>query len=154
MLGFGPASDDFGSGSDALRGAVTDFGFRLVAVELDEHRVVDVAPEGVVYGVQIRLVAVGRELHAGSESAGQIVNECPRCEEAWQRVKDLPVSTKLYCCASGAFLGGPFQRGDEMAVHVIQPRCRTGLPGGREVGHRAGAGAPRRRDRSGWRDII
>lgn len=44
---------------------------------------------------------------------------------AWERVKDLPVGTTLYCCASGWFLGGAVQRGTQFRIyHKAQPRAK------------------------------
>ena len=44
--------------------------------------------------------------------------------EAWERVRHLPHGTKLYCCASGFFLGGNIQRGTAMTVYSVQPRAK------------------------------
>lgn len=44
---------------------------------------------------------------------------------AWERVKDLPVGTMLYCCANGWFLGGAVQRGTQFRIyHAAQPRAK------------------------------
>lgn len=43
---------------------------------------------------------------------------------AWDRVRNLPEGTTLYCCASGTFMGGPFQRGDSMEFRCVQPRAK------------------------------
>jgi hypothetical protein len=50
--------------------------------------------------------------------------------EAWERVKDLPKGTVLYCCAAGYFLGGNIQRGTKLVVNgssAGQPRRRKRL---------------------------
>lgn len=44
---------------------------------------------------------------------------------AWERLKNQPPGTVLYCCSEGTFMGGPFQRGDKMTVHCIQPRKKV-----------------------------
>lgn len=45
--------------------------------------------------------------------------------EAWNRVKDLPVGTMLYCCATGWFLGGAIQRGTQLRIYAAsQPRAK------------------------------
>jgi len=44
---------------------------------------------------------------------------------AWNRVKDLPVGTTLYCNANGWFLGGAVQRGTQFRIyHAAQPRAK------------------------------
>lgn len=44
---------------------------------------------------------------------------------AWDRVKDLPVNTMLYCCANGWFLGGAVQRGTQFRIYCkSQPRAK------------------------------
>jgi len=44
---------------------------------------------------------------------------------AWNRVKDLPVNTVLYCNANGWFLGGAVQRGTKFRIyHAAQPRAK------------------------------
>ena len=48
--------------------------------------------------------------------------EC--CAQAWERIRVLPVGTTLHVCASGTFVGGPFQRGDSFELTHIQPRAK------------------------------
>jgi len=43
---------------------------------------------------------------------------------AWDRVRNLQPGAVLYCCSAGTFLGGPFQRGDQMTVHSLQSRVK------------------------------
>lgn len=55
-------------------------------------------------------------------------------EQAWLRAKKFRVGQHLWVCASGVFLGGPLQRGDELVVTAIQPRARrlwATTPGGK-----------------------
>jgi hypothetical protein len=39
-------------------------------------------------------------------------------------VRSLAAGTRLYCCASGVFVGGPLQSGDAITLTRIQPRAR------------------------------
>jgi hypothetical protein len=44
---------------------------------------------------------------------------------AWERVKDLPVGTNLWCNANGWFLGGAVQRGTQFRIYCkSQPRAK------------------------------
>jgi hypothetical protein len=56
-------------------GAVPLLAVRIVAVNLDEHGIVDVFAEPIGDGLEIRLVAIGGELHAVSEAASEILYE-------------------------------------------------------------------------------
>ena len=45
--------------------------------------------------------------------------------EAWERCKNLPVGTVLYCNANGIFMGGAIQRGTALRIyHAAQPRAK------------------------------
>lgn len=47
-----------------------------------------------------------------------------RVDEAWERIKGIPLGTVLHVCCTGTFFGGPFQRGDSFKVTYIQPKAK------------------------------
>src|SRR4051794_12178413 len=80
MLLIGAARDDLLAGAGAFAGTVfplrrTGRTLGCVAVELHEHGVVDIGPEGALDRLKIRLVPVGGELHALAEPAGEVSDE-------------------------------------------------------------------------------
>jgi len=51
--------------------------------------------------------------------------EAQKVTEAWERCKDLPVGTMLYCNTHGFFLGGSIQRGTALRIYArSQPRAK------------------------------
>lgn len=63
-------------GSNANRGAVARFFLsRLISVQLDQHRVVNLIAESQINRVEISLVTVSSELNAIRETSGEIVHE-------------------------------------------------------------------------------
>lgn len=46
-------------------------------------------------------------------------------EQKWLEAKQWKVGQKIYCCASGTFIGGPIQRGDAFVITYIQPCKRV-----------------------------
>ena len=51
--------------------------------------------------------------------------EAQKATEAWERCKNLPVGTMLYCNASGIFFGGAIQRGTALRIYApAQPRAK------------------------------
>ncbi len=74
----GIASDFFYLAPEAHGGAVARFVAGVRAVDLHEHRVIDIRAERILYRVQIGSVAVCRELHAMTKAAGDILHEAVR----------------------------------------------------------------------------
>src|SRR2546428_583361 len=77
MLRVGVDAPNLGARPDALRRAVARLSGGLRAVELHEHRVVDLRPEAVVDSPEVRVVAVRGELHALAEARREIAHEVP-----------------------------------------------------------------------------
>lgn len=71
-----PAVDDGWDRADAGRRAVAPaVALRIVAVELDQHRVVDVGAERERDGFQVDAMAVRRQLHAVGQAVREVVHE-------------------------------------------------------------------------------
>ena len=63
------------------------------AAKLDQHGVINTGAEGIVYGLQIWLVAVCGELDAIGEATGQVLHKVARAISI--ATADLPVVDKL-----------------------------------------------------------
>ncbi len=75
MFVLGLASDHRLAGAHALSRRIAGLGFRPFAVNLNQHRVVDVMAKGIFNGTEIGLVAIRRELNAIGQTGRQIVHE-------------------------------------------------------------------------------
>lgn len=71
----GLACDSRSNRPNAFSRAVAFLRLRAIAVQLDQHRIVDVIPKGVLNRLQIHAVAVRRKLNAIGKAACQIVHE-------------------------------------------------------------------------------
>ena len=72
-----------------------------------------------------------KELHELSnhiQARRKLLNErrwLAEVEEAWERIKVLPVGTTLHVATKGTFFGGPFQRGDVFTLKSVGRRTIT-----------------------------
>lgn len=56
-------------------GTVPNLGIWCAAIELDEHRIVNIAAKGIGNGFQVCLVAIGGELNAMGQPAGNVLHK-------------------------------------------------------------------------------
>jgi hypothetical protein len=85
---------------DALRGAVPLLALHIRAVNLRQHRIVDLFAERLPNRRQVRLVPVRGELHAVHKTGRQILYEVAGCN--WVSLPDQPAGDELrfgiQCC--------------------------------------------------------
>jgi hypothetical protein len=78
MLRVGRTNDGLSLSAKTLRRAVTGCPLRIVAIDLDQLRIVDIFRESIGDGSQVHLVAVSSQLHAIRQPACNVLKELRR----------------------------------------------------------------------------
>lgn len=75
MVGIGVGRDDFCPGPDAVGRAIADFAVLRSTVELDQHGVINICPEGILDSREVGFMPVRGELNPIRQPSGQAANE-------------------------------------------------------------------------------
>jgi len=78
VLRIGHPLDGFLFDAEALRRTVALLAFGVVAVDFDEHRIIDVLTERGLHGCEVSLQAIAGKLHAIGETARKVFHEGSR----------------------------------------------------------------------------
>ena len=65
----------FFSAARHIRRAIPVLPLGIGAIELDQHRIVNISAERAVYSIEVHLVSVRRQLHSIRQTGGQVGNE-------------------------------------------------------------------------------
>ena len=78
MLRIGAAFDGFLLGAHARRRAVAATRRARIAINLDQHRIVDICAERAFYSLKVRLMTIARQLHPVGQAKRKIADELKR----------------------------------------------------------------------------